>query len=406
MLVREGKGSQMSFFAKLSIWLRKPVIKLVNKPTPVTYIGAGRVKEVGGLLFAMDIKKVLIITDRMLRKLGLLDGLLAGIEAEGIEAAIFDGVLPDPTFDVVNEAEQSYGDCEAIVAVGGGSVLDTAKAVGAAVSSGKPAAGLAGLLKVKKHLPPFIAVPTTAGTGSETTVAAVISDPSTHTKKQLLDPKLVPSFAVLDASLTVGLPPHTTAHTALDALTHALEAIVADYADGETNQKAFMAVRMIYENLPRVMENPHDLKAREALLVASFFGGMAFTRTYVGYVHAYAHTVGGRYGIPHGLANAVLLPHVMEYYLPVCAAHFARLGELTGVCEAGDPTQRKARKFVDSLFLLNRRFLIPQRFEKFPAGDIDEVIAAAFRECHGVYPVPRYYSRGTARALLEKVCAL
>lgn len=395
----------MPMFAKLSILLRKPFVKLVVKPTPVTYIGPGRAGEIGRMLAMMDVKKPLIITDAVLRKLGLLDGILAGLEQEGIQSVIFSEVLPDPTFAVVAQAQKSYAGCDGIVAVGGGSVLDTAKAVGAAVSNGKPATQLTGLLKVRKRLPAFIAVPTTAGTGSETTVAAVISDTATHSKKQLLDPNLVPSIAVLDPALTTGLPAHTTAHTAMDALTHALEAYVATYADAGTNEKARIAVKLIYQNLPQVMQQPGDLAAREALLVASFFAGMAFTRTYVGYVHAFAHTIGGLYGVPHGLANAVLLPHVMAFFLPTSAPRFAQLADLVGLSQPGDSTDAKAQRFIDSLFAMNEAFKIPQRFERFPSADIDKVIAAAFKECHGTYPVPRYYDRQQARELLEKVCA-
>lgn len=394
----------MSVFAKISVAVRKPVINLVNKPTPVTYIGCGKVKEMGNLLTMVQAKKVLVITDNFLNKMGLLDNMLKSIKDANINVVVFDGVLPDPTFTIVEAAEKCCVGCDAVVAIGGGSVLDTAKAVSAAVANNKSAIQLSGLLKVKKRPLPFIAVPTTAGTGSETTVAAIISDPSTHSKKQILDPKLVPIMAVLDAELTTGLPPHTTAFTAIDALTHALEAYVAKYATEETDCDARIATKLIYENLPKVQQEPSDLVAREALLVASFFAGMAFTRTYVGYVHAFAHTIGGKFGVPHGLANAILLPHVMQYYLPVCAQQFAELADLVNVCNANDTNEVKSRKFVESLFALNKQFNIPERFEKFPLAEIDGVITQAFKECHGTYPVPRYFTKADARELLKKVC--
>lgn len=393
----------MSFISKASIWVRKPVIMAVPKPTPLTFIGPGKVKEVGNLLKMASKKKVLVITDSFLHGAGLLDSMLEAIHAEGIETVIYDGVKPDPTFAVVADAQKMIDGCEAVVAVGGGSVLDTAKSVCASVTSGKPAEQLAGLLKLKKPPLMMIAVPTTAGTGSETTVAAVVSDTQTHAKKQILDPKLPPFIAVLDPELTVGLPPHTTAFTAMDALTHALEAYVATYANETTDLMAEMATKMIYQDLPVVHEHPDDLKARESLLVASFLAGMAFTRTYVGYVHAYAHTVGGKFGIPHGLANAVILPHVMEYFLPVCQKQFARMAELTNTSTA-ESEEQKAKDFVQSIFELNERCGVPSRLEKFPKDSIESVIDMAFKECHGTYPVPRYYNRAEARKLLEKVC--
>lgn len=402
---RKGERRMINILSQLSVQVRKPIIRLVNKPTPVTYIGPGSVKKMGAIITMMDVKRVLVVTDRMLHDLGLLDGMLESIESAGIDMVLFDGVQTDPSFSIIDTAAEYYVGCDAIVAVGGGSVLDTAKAVGAAVANGKPAAKLTGLLKVKRRLPPYIAVPTTAGTGSETTVAAVISDPDTHRKKQILDPKLVPAIAVLDPELTVGLPPQITVYTVIDALTHAIEAYVSGYADKETDRYARIAVKLIYENLPQVRSTPGNLAAREALLSASFFGGMAFTRTYVGYVHAFAHTIGGKFGIPHGLANAVLLPHVMQYYLPVCTGRFAELARLTGVCEETDTIEQQASKFVQSLFAFQDKYNIPSRFETFPASAIEEVISVAFKECHGTYPVPLYYSRSSARELMEKVCS-
>ena len=391
--------------SKLSIAVRKPVIKIVTKPTPVTYIGPGKAREAGKLLRMLGAKKALVITDSFLHQSGLLDGLLESIRAAEVEYAVFDGVRSDPTFAIVADAKEACVGCDTVVAVGGGSVLDTAKAVSAAVANHTSAETLVGMFKAHRRPLPLIAVPTTAGTGSETTVAAIISDTGTHSKKQLLDPKLVPMFAILDPELTVGLPKHTTAQTALDALTHALEAYVAGYADEETDRQACLAIRLIFEYLPKVHENPADLEGREALLTASFFAGMAFTRTYVGYVHAFAHTIGGKFGVPHGLANAVLLPHIMRFYLPVCCRRFAALARMLHVGTPGDSDKELATRFVKLLYHLNRQMEIPARFENFPASAIDEVIEMAFQECHGTYPVPRYFSHAGARKLMQAVCA-
>lgn len=394
----------MALFYRLSVAVRHPIVNMVPKPTPLTYIGEGRLREIPRLLAVAGKKRVLVLCGTTLYRRGDLDWLLAAIRAAGTDVEIFPGIPQDPTFAVVEEAGKHMMGCDAILAIGGGSVLDTAKAVAASAACGCPAEKLAGILKVKETPVMQIAVPTTAGTGSETTIAAVISDSMTHAKRQILDPRIVPTVAILDPQLTVGLPPHTTVSTAMDALTHALEAYTATYATPETDRYAEMAIKMIYEALPRAWEVPEDMQAREQLLVASFLAGMAFTTTYVGYVHAFAHTIGGKFGVAHGLANAVLLPHIMEYYLPVCEERFAHLAEMTGVSHAESRNQR-ARDFVGSIVAMSSRCNIPRRLQNFPREAIDDVVKMAFRECHGTYPVPRYYTRAEARKLLEKVCA-
>ena len=283
----------MSFFPRLIVALRKPVVMAVKKPTPLTYIGAGRLRQAAELLRQTGSHRVLVMTTPGMMRRGQLDQTLSELKENGMEAVVFDRVSPDPTFGVVEEAVSCAAGCDAILAVGGGSVLDAAKTAAAAIANHKPAEKLVGTLKVKKQPMPLIAVPTTAGTGSETTIAAVISGTVTHRKRQILDPKLVPFAAILDPELTVGLPQGNTIHTAMDALTHALEAYVSTYATPETDRYAEMAAKMIYEALPVVREEPKNVEMREQLLVASFLAGMAFTRTYVGYVHAFAHSMGG-----------------------------------------------------------------------------------------------------------------
>ena len=391
--------------SKLSVAARKPAVKFVGKPTPVTYIGPGKVKEVGRLLGLLGAEKALVVTGSYLYRSGQLEGLLDGIQKAGVEYTVFCGVQPDPTFAVADDLAKACAGCHAVVAVGGGSVIDAAKAAAAAAANHTRSEALVGVMKVRCHPLPLIAVPTTAGAGSETTLAAVISDPVTHVKRQLLDPKLVPMFAILDPELTVSLPAHTTAYTAMDALTHALEAYVSGYADAETDRQARIAIRLIVRYLPQVRENPADLEGREGLLTAAFFAGMAFTRTYVGYVHAFAHAIGGKFGVSHGLANGVLLPHIMRYYLPVCSGRFAELGRMLKLGMPGDTDEIKARRFVKLLYKLKRQMEIPTRLEQFPASAIEEVIDLAFQECHGTYPVPRYFSRAHARKLMEAVCA-
>lgn len=392
----------MHFLARASVLLRKPVVRLVQKPTPLTLIGAGKRREIPALLKTAGKTKTLFLVSRTLHRSGMLEELFEEVRAAGGETVVYDGVTPDPTFREVGEAAKLTAGCDSVVAIGGGSVLDTAKLVAAAgADPGRPLERFAGILRVKKQPLFLIMAPTTAGTGSETTLASVISESDTHRKKQLLDPKLVPFAAVLDPELTVSLPQHITVQTTMDALTHALEAYTSTYRTAETDRMAEMAVVLIYENLPLVREEPQDLHAREQLLLASFLAGMAFTRVYVGYVHAFAHAIGGMFGVSHGLANAVLLPYVMEYYRPVCGERFARLGTVLHL--PGEGRDEKADAFLESLQKLGQESGIPRCLEAFPQEAVSEVCRAGFRECHGTYPVPRYLNKKEAEALLRGV---
>lgn len=403
-VVNKGENGMSYFISKLKVNLSKPIIAVVAKPTPVTYIGPGTINKVADILKMSNINKALIVTDAFLLKIGMLDTMLEGIKKAGIETAIYDGVKPDPTYTIVDEALGFCKGCDAIVAVGGGSVIDTAKVVAAAYTNKKSPKELEGFFKVKKPLLKFIAIPTTAGTGSETTIAAVISNPEDHTKTTVVDPKLVPMVAILDPMLTVGLPMPTTVFTTMDALTHALEAYVSNYATPQTDEFAEIAIKTIYESLGIVYKNPQDVQARENLLVASFFAGMAFSRAYIGYVHAFAHSIGGKFGVPHGLANAVILPHVMEYYKPACQERFAKLCDLVKLSSPGDTQEEKCEKFVNSIFEMNRTMQVPERLDKFVTSEVPNVVRAGFKECHGTYPVPRYLSKSDAEKILYKVC--
>ncbi len=396
----------MSYFgAKIKTSIMKPIFGMVSIPTPITYIGEGKINEVAEILKMKGNKKVLIITDDFLLEIGLLNSMLDKIKEAGVEVSVYSGVKPDPTFAIVDEALAMCSGCDAVVAVGGGSVIDTAKVVAAACSNNVSPKKLEGMLKVKKPLLDFICVPTTAGTGSEATIVAVISDTETHKKTTVVDPKLVPSIAILDPALTIGLPVPTTVFTTMDALTHALEAYISGFANAQTNGYAELTIKTIYENLRVVYENPQDMKARENLLVASLYAGMAFTQTYVGYVHAFSHNIGGKYGVAHGLANAVLLPHIMEFSKSECEEKFAKLSDLVGLSSAEDSQSVKCDKFVESLFEMNKSMEVPTRLDAFEKSGIEEMISAAFKEAHGTYPVPKFLSREEARAIMNKVCS-
>ena len=292
--------------------------------------------------------------------------------------------------------------CDSLVAVGGGSPMDTAKAAAAlVVRPGKAPEQLAGLLKVRRAIPPFIAVPTTAGTGSETTIAAVVTG-ADHHKYAINDLHLIPRCAVLDPLLTVSLPPHTTAETGMDALTHAVEAYIGRfYRTRQTDAMAEEAVVTIFRTLERACARGDDVEARQALLTASYQAGVAFTRAGVGNVHAIAHTLGGLYGVGHGLANAVLLPVVLRDYGAAAHRRLARLAELVGL--SGDSEAARANAFIDTIFAMNARLGIPTGFTCIREEDLPQMAAWAAKEANPTYPVPVIYDRARFIRVIRQV---
>ena len=393
----------MSFFPRLIVALRKPVVMAVKKPTPLTYIGAGRLRQAAELLRQTGSHRVLVMTTPGMMRRGQLDQTLSELKENGMEAVVFDRVSPDPTFGVVEEAVSCAAGCDAILAVGGGSVLDAAKTAAAAIANHKPAEKLVGTLKVKKQPMPLIAVPTTAGTGSETTLAAVVTDTKTHEKYALNDPVLRPKYAVLDPELTVGLPPHITSTTGMDALTHAVEAYIGHSNTKETSAKAEEATKLIFENLEEAYKNGKDIHAREQMLLASHYAGIAFTRAYVGNVHAIAHNLGGFYGVPHGLANAIILPYVLDFYGDTAYERLARLCECAGVAKAGQSDEQKALDFIQAIRDMNARMNIPDKIDKIQEKDIETIAKRACKEANPLYPVPRIMDLDDCIAIIHRL---
>ncbi len=354
--------------------------------------GENSILKIPGLLKTLGHSRVLMVTDKNITSLGLTAELLKALDEAEIACFVYDDTVPNPTIDNIEEALKFYHakQCQAIIAFGGGSPMDCAKGVGARVARpGKSIPQMRGLLKVLKRTPCLIAVPTTAGTGSETTIAAVISNPRTHEKYSVTDPNLVPRYAVLDPMITINLPPQITATTGIDALTHAVEAYVGRSNTDETRKAARLAVKLIYENLFQAYTNGKDLQARTNMLTAAYYAGIAFTKAYVGYVHAIAHTLGGYYRVAHGLANAVILPYVLEYYGAPAHRPLAELADLVGISAAGDTEAEKARKFIASIRELNASMSIPDKIEGIKDEDLPGMIHNAFIEANPLYPVPR-----------------
>ena len=359
---------------------------------PEIISGEDSVLKIPEILKKKNINNVLLVTDGGLVKLGLPKGLVEALKENGIKCTVFSDVQPNPTILNVENAKDAYlkNSCQALIAMGGGSPMDCAKGAGARVSNpNKTVSKMRGQIKVSKPLPFFIAIPTTAGTGSETTVAAVITDPKTHEKYAINDPKLRPKYAVLDPKLTVGLPPHITSTTGVDALTHAVEAYIGHSNTKETEECAKKAVKMIFENLETVYNDGKNITARNNMLEASYYAGVAFTRAYVGYVHAIAHQLGGIYSTPHGLANAVILPYVLEWFGESAYKRLAELAICAGIADKNKTDAENAVSFIEAIKNLNEKVGIPKKFDFIKEEDIPTIVERALREGNPLYPVPR-----------------
>ncbi|MGI6365561.1 MAG: iron-containing alcohol dehydrogenase [Bacillota bacterium] len=358
--------------------------------------GEGSLEKLPGFMKEKGLDNVLVVTDEGLMSLGLLDGMLAGFDAAGIRYAVYDGTVPNPTIDNIEEALEMYkvNKCQGIVAFGGGSPMDCAKGVAARVARpNKSIPQMKGQLKVLKKTPPLVAIPTTAGTGSETTLAAVITNARTHEKYAINDTALIPGYAVLDPLLTVNLPPQITATTGVDALTHAVEAYIGRSNTKQTRRDARDAVKLIYDYLYAAYTDGSDLTARAKMQEAAFLAGAAFTRAYVGYVHAIAHTLGGFYSVPHGLANAVILPYILEYFGSSIHRQLAELADLVGLGGGEETLAGKAQRFIEWVKDLNRRMDIPTKIQGIKEQDIPLMAERAYQEAHPLYPVPKLMSR-------------
>ena len=370
--------------------------------------GAGAVTKLPKVIKELGYNNVLVVTDKGLMGLHLLDSMFEELKNNDIAYVVYDGVQPNPTIDNIEEARNLYlgNGCQAIIAFGGGSPMDCAKACGARIARpNTEIPKMRGVLKVIKKIPTLFAVPTTAGTGSEATLAAVVSNPKTHEKNAINDPVLRPKYAVLDPSLTLGLPPHITSTTGMDALTHAVEAYIGNSNTADTEEKARMATKMIFANLETAYKDGKNVEARENMLLASYYAGVAFTRAYVGYVHAIAHNLGGMYGIPHGLANAVILPYVLDYYGESAYKRLAELADVAGLDCAGKSDEEKAKMFISEIRRMNKDMNIPEKFDQIKEADISLIADRALKEGNPLYPVPKIMDKAECVAIIRQLMA-
>ena len=353
---------------------------------------AGSVKELPEIIMRHKCTHVLIITDGGIMKLGLTRRLEKALKEAGIPYTIYDKTVANPTTVNVCEALELYHKegCDAIIGFGGGSSMDCAKAVGAcAVKPNQSLAQMKGILKVHKKLPLLMAVPTTAGTGSETTLAAVITDADTRYKYAINDFPLIPRYAVLDPKVTLSLPPFITATTGMDALTHAVEAYIGNSTTIDTRRDALKAVKLIFENIDIAYEHGDNIQARRNMLHASFYAGCAFTKSYVGYVHAVAHSLGGQYNVPHGLANAILLPLVLREYGSCIDKKLHKLAIAAGLADKNTLDHEAAELFIQAIEEMKERFGIVNIVKEIQETDIPKLTHYADKEANPLYPVPK-----------------
>jgi alcohol dehydrogenase len=351
--------------------------------------------------------KFLIVTDIGIIKADLLKHIITAIE--GYPYIVYDQTSVNPTVNEVLEAYNLYltHDCTAIIGLGGGSALDLAKGVGIKVARpNKKLQKLRGVLKVLKKLPPLIMIPTTAGTGSEVTLAAVLSDHDNQDKFAIIDPQLVPKIAILDPIFTKSLPKSLTATTGMDALTHAVEAYIGKSNTKWTKEKSLNAIKIIFSTLEKSYEYPNDLDARLEMLKASYDAGIAFSRAYVGNIHAISHQFSAYHQIPHGMANAIIMPHVLKSYQHHIFEKIAEISDYLNLTSKELSAQEKTNHFILSIENMNKRMNIPHKIVVNHLNDIESMAKKAFQEANPLYPVPVIFKKRDFMHMIKQVSML
>ena len=398
----------MHVISRIRVGVLGLVGRVLKFPKPFSFVGPDASLSLVREIIGLGVKRVMVVTDGPLFQLGIVNPHIGLLKGAGVVVEVFSEIEPDPDFEVVLQGVERVNSFkpDAVLAVGGGSTIDGAKAILLSHANDCHPSKLIGIWLYswpRKRCLPFFAIPTTAGTGAEVTIAAVVSDKAEQIKHAIIDPKTVPAMVALDPRLMVGLPPSITAPTGMDALTHAVEAYVSTLATSETDELARMATASIMRNLFTAYTNGQDLEARERMAVAACMAGLAFTRVGVGYVHAVAHQLGGLYHVPHGMANAIVMPHVLEFSKPNCAHRLAELARVSDIGGSGQPDTELADAFIGRIRKLNADMQIPASVKELKREDFDKIIDRAFAEAHGTYGVPRYLTRTDAKALLEKL---
>ncbi len=382
------------------------LLKCTPFPKQTVISGAGSIGKIPSILKENKISNILLVCSKSVRKHGLLDKLLLELDDNDILYTIFEDIKPNPTTTNVEEGHKLYieNGCQAIVAIGGGSPLDCAKLIGVKVTSPKLAyETMHHITGIKRPIPLMIAVPTTAGTGSESTVAAVITDEHQHSKYSALSLFLMPKYAILDETLTLGLPKDFSAYTGMDALTHAIEAYVGNFNTSYTSNEALKAIKLIFENIERVYFEPLNIEARKNMLIASNYAANAFTRAYVGYVHSISHALSALYDVGHGKTNAIILPYVLKFYGKSIEPKLAHIAIYTGLGERSEAPSLLAQKVITKIEALNKTMGIPNKVNEINTEDIDLIVDKALTEANPSYPVPKIMSTNECMSLVRKL---
>lgn len=365
---------------------------ILNRREQQLVIGANSIYQLPKMLDHGKTNRILLITTKGSLKRGLLTNLILELENDGITITIYSDISVEPTLEIIDEATHLYLNhhCQAIVAIGGGSVLDCAKGVGIrVVKPGMTLKQMSGILKIRKKLPDIYAIPTTAGTGSEVSGVAVITDGNTHYKYTINDLCLGPRYAILDPMLTISLPPYLTACSGIDALIHAIEAYTNRFRPPKARRHAKKAVKLIAENLSEAYYHPDNLAARENMLRAAHHAGIAFYNSYVGNIHALAHGIGAEYGLPHGEVVATVTPVVLEQYGKKVEKQLGELADLIGIL--GETDTDKSARFIAYLRGLNKQFEISDHIEELDQNDFSKIARKAVIEANPTYPVPEIW---------------
>ncbi len=361
-------------------------MKFIKFPKPII------LENLNDTIHFLKNKKVLIIIPTYVSKNEVFLNFISNLDENKIEYQISFCDIANPSLQLVDDYYNKY-QTDLIISIGGGSVIDLGKLLAIKVTNTKDLRKMRGILKVKKKPIIQIAVPTTSGSGSEATVAAVVSCEVTHEKYPINDPKIVPKYAVLESRFTTTLPKHLTSTTGMDALTHAIECYLGRANTKDTLKNSVDAIQLIFNSLEVVYNQPDNLEQRLNMQKAAYLAGCAFTRGYVGYVHAIAHQMGGLYNTPHGLANAILLPYVLEEYGKSIKTKVDKLGNLLGLDDFD---------LLAHIVNMNERLNIPKYIDNLKEEDFDLIIKRAKKEAHPLYPVPKLFSDQNFKNILNK----
>ncbi|MBV8672221.1 MAG: iron-containing alcohol dehydrogenase [Acidobacteriaceae bacterium] len=328
---------------------------------PIIKVGGGAFAEAGSILKRLEVRHPLIVTDAFLVRLGLAESLRAQIENAGIACGVFPETVPDPTTDAVAAGLRAFneGGHDGLVSLGGGSPIDTAKAVGMLAANGGCARDYKVPHEIPKRGPAHLAIPTTAGTGSEVSRFTVITDSETDEKMLIAGASLVPNAAIVDFELTMSMPARLTADTGTDSLTHAIEAYVSRRANALADAFAMTAMKTIWAALPVAFREPGNRSARERMMLAATQAGMAFSNASVALVHGMSRPIGAHFHVPHGLSNAMLLPAVTAFSVQAAERRYAECARVIGVADGSDSEAEAGRKLVDALFRRNEELEVP-----------------------------------------------